>query len=519
MGISWVLAGLAGLALAFSMPGPDLGGLVWVALIPLFWALGDRDPKRAFQLGLVGGVVYFGALLYWLYTLWEWTSFALIPGYLVLVGYLGLYWGAFGALYAFLHRRLPLWALIPAVPALWVLLEYIRSLGKFGFSWGQIADALYRQLEMVQLVSITGPWGVSFLVVLVNLIIYQGIRRRRWRYPLVAALAAGLVFSWGGARLQQPLPQGEALAVSIAQPNIPQAIRSDTNRLDEFLAIYQRLLERIDRAAPHSDLVILPESILPAYVLSDPEVRGVFTGWTRTHETTMILGTYSREGDDVYNATVAISPAGDVVDTYHKNRLVPFSTEYFPGIGLVRQLGLSRWVPVGNRLGLITPGRGLKPLQTPWGPIGTPICFESIFSHITRKFVQSGAKLITTLTNDAWFKNTWALPQHFAKGVLRAVENGRYFVQAANTGVSGIVDPRGRIIERSPIQREAVLFGTVELLDGQTVYTRYGDGFVHLSLLYLAILFAWTARLAVIIRRGGGDVRISRARELRDGLG
>lgn len=485
------LALLGGALLAASMPGPDQGWLAWIALIPLLWAIDGKSPREALRIGWLGGAAFFALDLYWLFSLWDWGSFAVIPGYLMLVAYLGLYWGIFAALYAFSRSRLPLWAHVVTAPALWAALEYARSLTRFGFTWGQLSDALYQQLPFIQLASLTGPWGVSFVVALVNLLLFLGMRRRTrgWAYLAAAVALMALVFGWGSARLNRPVAPGPELSVSIVQPNIPQEIRSDAARLDEFTAIYERLLGRVAGAPGESDLVILPESILPAFVLSDADVLRVFADWARTHGSPLIFGTYSRRDREYYNTTALIQPDGKLVDSYDKVQLVPFSTEYFPGIRLLKRLGISRWLEIGDRLGQLSPGREWDPLQSgpKLGPVATPICFESIFPQISRTFVRNGARLIVTLTNDAWFHGTWALPQHFAKGVFRAVENGRFFVQAANTGISGIIDPRGRILVTSRIQQEAVPTGTVRLLQRRTVYTRYGDWFAYFSLLYLGI--------------------------------
>ena len=482
-----ILALLSGLLLAFSMPGPDLGWLAWIAIIPLFWSLNGKSPKQAFRISWLTGVVFFGALLYWLYTLWDWTSAFIIFGYVILIGYLGLYWGIFGALYAFLSRRLPRWMLILVVPALWAILEFARSLTRFGFPWGQAADALYQELPFVQLASITGSWGLSFLVVLTNYLLYVGIKSRQWHYPVAAIVLTGLAFFWGWSELNRPAPSGHELKISLVQPNVPQKIRSDPSRLSEFLALHQRLLEEAAEENLGNDLVILPESILPAFVVQDSSIRESFTNWAKENRSALLLGTFTQKSGRIYNSVAFISSAGDIGDIYRKVQLVPFSTEYFPGIQLLDQLGFLRFLPIG-RLGALTPGQGFEPLRTELGVIATPICFESIFPQISRVFVERGAQLIITITNDAWFKNTWALEQHFAKGVFRAIENSRYFVQAANTGISGIIDPKGRIQLRSHTEEVSVLHGTVNLIAQQTLYTRYGDWFIYLCFVYLGLL-------------------------------
>ena len=480
-----LLAGLSGVLLAVAMPGPDLGPLAAVALVPLLYALHGQSPKTGFKIGFCGGVAFFGVLFHWLYTIWDFASVGIIPAYLALVAYLTLYWGIFGWGVAWLSRRLSLWLLAPAAASLWALLEWLRAQGPFGLPWGQAADALYQFPSAIQVGSLTGIWGVSFLVVLVNALFAQGWVRRQWPAPVAALIIVGLTLGGGWLTLSQPASSSRELGLRIVQPSIPQRVRSDAGQLDEFRGIYRELMAGIDTSA--SGLTILPESILPTYVLEDSDVRDELTDWAQRHDQTLLFGTYSRSEGATYNSSVAVSPNGTVGDSYHKHHLVPFSTEYFPGKPLLRRLGLFKLIPVGDRLGLIDPGQGHRPLQTDLGRVATPICFESIFPRITRTFARNGAELIVVVTNDAWFKTSWALPQHFSKAVFRAVETGRDVVQAANSGISGIVDAHGRIQIRSTINERTVLEGTVRSHDRETLYTRWGDWWIGLCSIYLVI--------------------------------
>ncbi|HED04336.1 MAG TPA: apolipoprotein N-acyltransferase [Candidatus Fraserbacteria bacterium] len=486
--LPWLLAGLSGVLGALSMPGPGLGFLSWVALVPLCFALQGQTPRRGLQLGAVAGACFFAFLLYWLYTLWDWAGLLIIPGYLLLVGYLALYWGAFGSFYAWFNRRLPVWAMVLIAPALWTLLEFLRALGPFGFTWGQLAQATYRELPLIQAAALGGIWIISFLILLINYLLYLGLSRHRWRYPALALIVLGLVWGWGAARLGRPLSQEPALRVALIQPNIPQRLRGDRAYLSDFLAQYQKLLARIPVGS--TDLVILPESILPTYVLHDRLILGYFERYARERRTALLLGTIDARPTGFYNTAALLSSGGTLLGTYDKVQLVPFSTEYFPGIGLFNRLGFSRWLPIG-RLGELKRGAGFRPLEAPWGRLGVDICFESIFPRIGRALVRRGAGLLVTITNDAWFKRSWALPQHLAFGVYRAIETDRYFLQAANTGLSAIVGPRGRIVRRSAVAQAALLRGQVQLRADLTPYVRYGDWFIYLALGLLGVAGLW----------------------------
>lgn len=477
----WLWALASGTLLALSFPGVGLDFLSWFALIPLFFVLEQDSYWRSFWYSLVAGLAFFGTLLHWLYTLKEWTGPQILPIYLLLIIYLSLYWGAFGVLYTFLKRRLGTLQLALAVPALWVLLELARLMGKLGFSWGDLGYALYRRTELIQLAAITGALGLSSVIVWVNYLLFLTIRRRDWRPLIGAILTWALLFQLGSVALQRP-PQGRELHLAIVQPNIPQQRKSNPANLEALLAKYEGLLAQID--ASKVELVILPESVLPAYLLQQHEYLEPLSEFAQQNGIHLLFGTIDYRQGRFYNTAALVSPQGEILAQYDKVQLVPFSTEYVPWRDQLERLGFGRLLQELAPAEL-TPGEAFSPLESPWGGIATPICFESTFSHVSRGFVRNGAELLVTITNDAWFDRSSALPQHFSFGAIRAVEGRRYFVQAANTGISGIISPQGEILTRSGVEQEEILYGRVKLLEGQTFYTRFGDWLAWLSLVYL----------------------------------
>jgi apolipoprotein N-acyltransferase len=496
---------LAGIGAALSLPGFGLDVLCWFALVPLFFVLEGASYRWSFAYGLLAGIAFFGTLLHWLHTLRDWTGPAILPLYLLLILYLSLYWGAFGLLYTLLSRRLRTAWLALAVPALWVGLEFARALGKLGFTWGDLGYALYRRTELIQLAAVTGALGLSLSIVWVNFSLYLALKRRDWRPLASAVLVIALLLGYGMA-VRPTEPEGRELRLAIVQPNIPQLVKSDPGGIEALTGRYMNLLAQLD--LERAQLLILPESILPAYLLRQPEHLEPFRQFALETGVYLLFGTLDRREGEFYNTAALLSPQGELVATYDKVQLVPFSTEYLPLRSQLERLGLRRLIQSVAPADL-TPGRVLSPLESPLGRIATPICFESTLPHISRGFVRKGAELLVTITNDAWFDRSLALEQHFAFGVLRAVESRRYFVQAANTGISGIISPSGRIITRSGIERDEILYGTVKLLGRRTFYTRFGDWVAHLSLLYLLIALITTA-LRVARAPRGCSQRLSR---------
>jgi apolipoprotein N-acyltransferase len=486
--------------MALSQPGFDLDWLAGVALVPLFFVLEAIPAKSAFFRAWISGFAFFGILLYWLFALGEWAGAWIGLGYLLLISYLALYWGLFGAVYSLLPGRSPLWLQGLAVPALWVFLEFARSLTRFGFTWGFLSDALYARPELIQISSATGAWGVSFLLVFLNFALFLTLKHRRVRYALAGLGLFILNGIYGVSILSEPDEQGRPLEVAIIHSHVSQRDRSHPGQLERLIALYVKQVEQIQEDV---DLIILPETIVPGYILRQEELLARFRALAQIKQSWLLLGTIDRKPNQpgIRNTTALFSPEGRVVSEYDKVQLVPFSTEYFPFIQRLRGWGLSTLL---NRvpLGSLTPGAGFEPLRGQIGTLATPICFESIFPAISRAFVRAGAQALITLTNDGWFKDSRELPQHFAKGVFRAVETRRYFVQASNAGVSGIVSLSGRILASTDSQKEQILRGRIWLQEGWTLYTRYGDWFIVLSLGLVL-----TALIAAFLGRRGSSAR------------
>lgn len=473
-----ILAVLTALLVLLSMPGYLWGGLIFLALVPLFFAVEGCSPRQGFGLGYLCGFVFLALLFYWLYALSDWAGVFIIFGHVGLAGLLALGWGIFGAC-----RGVRPYAPTLSIPAVWVLLEYLRSLTKFGFTWGFLSDALWEYPQLIQIAAVTGTWGISLLIVLVNFLLYRALRERRLLYGLLAMGLIALDWSWGAYQLARARPEGAPLRLALIHSNVPQRARSDPTQLQEIQNLYLSQLEQL--RAEEVDVVLMPESIVPAYLLRQRELLEPYQEHARRLGAALIVGTIDYRDGKLFNTAALVAPDGEIADLYDKVQLVPFSTEYFPLINFLRSIGLESLIgPLP--LGALTPGEAFHPLNSSIGGLATPICFESIFSQISRAFVRNGAQALFIITNDAWFKGSKALEQHFAKAVFRAVETGRYTVQASNGGISGIVDPSGRILVKTRSEQEQILQETILLQDHATLYVQLGDWVVYLLGVVLA---------------------------------
>lgn len=477
-----VLAVSAAVLALLSMPGYLWGGLILIALVPLLFALENCSWRQGFLAGYLSGFCFFAFLLYWVYTLADWAGIFIVFGHLALAGILGLWWGIFGAGFSCIRHLRTSWL---AVPALWVLLEYLRSLTRFGFTWGFMSDALYQHPALVQIASLTGAWGLSFVIVCVNFFVYRALRERRVLWGVLAGVFVIVNWGWGFYQLRTGVAVGQPVRVAIVHSNVDQHARSDPGQLSALQNLYLSQIEKLP--AGTVDLVLLPESVLPAFLLRQPEILAPYAEAARRLQAPLIVGTIDYRDGKLFNTSALLNSEGIIADLYDKVQLVPFSTEYFPLIDIVRNMGIENLIgPLP--LGALTPGEEFRPLQSQLGRLATPICFESIFPQIGRAFVRHGAQALLIITNDAWFKGSPALEQHFAKAVFRAVETGRFTVQAANGGISGIIDPQGRVLTQTRSRKELVLQGQIALQDSMTLYAQLGDWFVYLiGLLSLAL--------------------------------
>jgi len=448
----------SGIGLALSMPGFPLGPLSFIALVPLFFAV---EQGSGFLAGYLTGIVFFGLDLRWGLTLSRFSPLA-VPGMVLLVAYLALYFGVFGWGVNFIAKRVGLerTALLFA-PLLFTLLEIARAQGPLGSAFSDLYLSLYRFPALIQWASVVGPWGITAAIVGVNGAIYLGLRRH-WGFLVAAAGMIGILV----AGTLVPGPPGEApVKVAIVSSDVPQKVKLDDRNLLPLLERYVALGQRA--AAGHPGLIVFPESILPGYILRDDRLLARFFSLAEAAEAPILFGTGDRREGRIYNSVALVAPPGKIRGIYDMVHPVPFG-EYIPGRRLWEKIGLGRFaasfLPVD-----LSPGKKFSPI----GGIGTPICFESTFPFPAREFVRNGAELLVTVTNDAWFAGSSELSAHFAFAVFRAVENRRYLIQAANGGISGIVDPHGRIIKAR--RGEGIMEAVVYRESGRSPYDAIGE--------------------------------------------
>jgi apolipoprotein N-acyltransferase len=495
----YALAFLSGVLMVLCFPTTGFHWLAWMALVPFLVALRELDPRRAFKAGVFMGLPYFFGTQYWIYhsiTHYGGVPFIVSLGVvLLLAAYESLYIGAFGLLFSYSLRSTPFPALFLA-PLYWVVLEFVRSYAFTGFPWSSVGYTQAPFLYAIQFADITGIYGVSFFVVAVNgaladIFIALGKRRER---PLAnlwptavgyvsLLLAVIFVFAYGAFRINQERP-GREVKVSVVQGNIAQDIKWNPVFQEEVIDTYKSLTAAVATEKP--GLIVWPETSIPFFWERDVDYTMEIADFASSLRTDLLFGVVTVKDEfKLGNSAILLDENGETRYIYDKIHLVPFG-EYVP---LRPVLGL--FVDkVVEGIGQYVPGQKPERARTSIGSFGTLVCYEIIFPGLVRKFYKRGGDFMVNITNDAWFGHTSGPYQHFAMGALRAVENRKPLVRAANTGISGFIDSNGKVLRTLPLFEQGALTETIRTDSTRTFYSRYGDLFSYLCIITTVILLA-----------------------------
>lgn len=508
----WLSLLSAGL-LILSFPNFNLSFLAWIALVPLLLAIENKTPRDAFRLAYLCGAAFFFGIGYWL-------VHVTLPGMIAVVLFLALYFGLFGFALSCVSRLPAAWEGRRAygslffIPALWVTIELLRSHFLGGLGWSLLAHSQSGALPVIQIADITGAYGTSFLVMLINAAIFITIKdmkakRLRAIPPLAAAVLVLYVsVAYGTVRLKN-IFTGETLRVSVVQGNIPQSEKWDSALTKKIMDKHERLTKEAAKDKP--DLIVWPETSVPGFLETEKPLADRVRALAVSAGTHILVGV-PREEDSykrLYNSAVLFSEEGRVVERYDKIHLVPFG-EYVPFKKIFAFVEKFARSPIGD----FSPGKEYKVFKffierrsagekSTWkllkkAKFSCLICFEDIFPDLTRQFVKNGAVFLVNITNDAWFGKTGAAYQHMQCSVFRAVENRVNVVRAANTGISCFIDQKGRVtgmVESGgdPLFVEGFKTQDITLTPTRAFYTIHGDIFAYLCLLY-TVLYAFLRR-------------------------
>jgi len=503
----WILSTLTGIMLVLIFPRTDWSFLAWFSLIPLFFLIQDQPLGRTTCFGFWTGMVfYFFGLLWVTNTIINYGNVPVFVSYLILMllaAYLSLYLALFCYLVKKWSRGNPLTFLWLA-PVLWTSLEYLRSThATFGFSWLGLGYSQAGVLPVIQGAEITGVYGISTLIVFINACLYfvlnawLGRNRNDSRENfslkpavLVLGFSLAVLALWLGYG-KKTLDQWEeypskatSLRVALAQGNIPQNQKWNPLFQDKVMNTYRELSLKAAPSKP--DLIVWPEAAIPFYYSLDKINSEFIKNIARDTKTPLLIGSpYLEVKNKVrtpYNSAYLIAKDGETLGRYDKIHLVPFG-EFVPFQDIL-------WFVNKMVEGIGNFGRGteMRVFDLKGYKLGVSICYEIIFPDLVRQPVDRGAQFLVNITNDAWFGKSAASYQHMDMVALRAVENRVPIVRAANTGITGTIDPTGKIPQATAMfETDQVITDIAPNQSGKTFYTRHGDLFSQACLLLMAL--------------------------------
>jgi apolipoprotein N-acyltransferase len=514
--VSLVVCALSGLLLALAYPRTGLWPLAWVALVPWLVVVFTARWPVAVAGSWLTGFAFFAVLMSWIaiFGYLPWVLVALIEGSAFVLT-------AVAVRVMVPPRRsgntdpdggatVPGWRIL-AVASAWVTWEFVRGLGEFGVTWGQVGHSQAPFLPLAQLAAFGGVPAVSFVVLVANAAIADLIVARSrgvgaWRpaaYSAAFVIAGVALGAAHGALVQRAISADHAPALrtgiaqaslkswlTVEQLNVPLTL--DQQRTE--LAAYADLTR--EAAARGAKVIIWPESAVPGYLEYEGVIRDAVTSLARELRVWLLVGgpsivfTAGRAQGLEYNSAYVVSPQGAITGRYDKVHLVPFG-EYVPW---------RKWLPLLSHYQVretdVTRGTEYRLLRAGGLELGPMICFESVFPGISRREAIRGARALVVITNDAWFLRTGAAAQHVQIGRFRAIEQGLYVARGAATGISCFIDPLGRVMELLPLMKRGVLVADLRPRSADTPYRRVGPLF---SFLCVGITALWL--IAAAMRR------------------
>jgi len=497
----FLIAASTGLLLTLCFPRVGLAPIAWGALIPLLYLASNNKPSSCFTLGWIAGVFHGLTLLYWItYVINRYGNLPLLVSLLIcvlLVAYLALFPALFCAGLGWLRQHKLPWLIV--APFLWISLELGKARLLTGFPWENLGYSQYRWLSVIQLADIAGVFGISFVLVLSNVLLFILIFNRRLQSKVALRLFSSLLFiglivsvigygQWRLVKLESL--QSKSFKIALVQGNIAQDTKWDPAFQQTTVEKYIRLSKEVTEQDP--DLIVWPETATPFYFLADRENTKNLLHKLQDIDHPLLFGSPAFRKTEkqlrLYNRAYLLNSDSMVIGFYDKIHLVPFG-EYVPWKRLL--FFVDKLVQAA---GDFASGEQAVVLNLAPARVGVLICYEAIFPELSRDLVNAGANLLVNITNDAWFGRSSAPYQHLSMAVLRSVENRVPMARCANTGISGFIDVRGRILQTSNLFQDAILAGTLKLGVGKTFYTRHGDWFPWICLVVSMVGFGYSLK-------------------------
>lgn len=494
-----------GFILALGYLPLHIGFVSWFALIRPLVIVSRLKGRQAF------GAAYFYAFFANLFHLY-WVAIVTPPGMVAAIFILSLYPAVIMTAFSKLYR-MKRWLGLAALPFLWIGMEYVRSLSQIAFPWTDLSYSMGYNLTFIQIVSVIGCYGMSFIIILFNVFIWQVLEsRNRLERRVTAGLAFLLVlvatYLYGWVEFE-PYPEEGDIRIAMLQGNVPLGVKWKPETRTRNFVLYDSLAsEAAD--GDSLDLIVWPETAAPAYPRQESQYRIRLKRTAMQTKTAQLVGALDVEWLDhkemAYNAAFLIDSTGFMYPPYHKVKLVPFSEHvpYHESLFFLQREFLEEYLDF------------IKSREVQWWSdfysgdsimlfpadnyyFSVLICYEAAFPEFCRDATLKGAEFLVNITNDTWFGRSPGPYQHLRLAVFRAIENRTWIVRCANSGISTFIDPFGREFSRGDLYEMKILKHNIYAREGLSVFTRNGSVIGKISALIMSgliiILFGlWLIR-------------------------
>jgi len=485
----WQLAIISGILMGVATQPFSLGFIAWFGLVPLMHVLLNSSPKNSARNAFIFGLTFHFISVYWIGNNSGASFGVAFASLIAAVIYLSIFWMVLGFLFSLIANKKS--EILYLFPFFVVSMEWFRSFGPMGFPWLNLALTQSHYLPLIQMMEITGTYGVTFWVVAINGILYIALTNIGLAKNVYIATGVFFISLYlaGSARMNHLGEYNKTVSIGVIQPNIDPNKKWDRSSREKTIATMDSLHQVAIGLNP--DLILWPEAALPIYLRINSHHKKRLQSIVDQSDIPMLTGIVDRRIIDkerhYFNGSMFFTPKEKQL-FYNKVHLVPFA-EYIPLSGKIPKL---KSLNFGQ--GNFTHGSEFTVFYIDSIPFSNMICYESSMPKIARSFVKAGAQLLTIEANDGYLGNTAGPYQHFELARLRAIENRVPIVRSANTGVSGLILPSGIVENKIMLGEQSVFLSQVFIGNGGSIYSDFGDIFAIICFMFLLLIGIHTWR-------------------------
>ena len=463
---------LAGILIGISYHPLNLGWLSWIGFIPLIIVFCRGNYLHNIWYGYLFGIVYNSIAFYWIGNNSGASFGVVISSFIAAILYLSTFWALAGGIFSFISFNNRKILGVFSFPFLIVSIEWIRSFGPLGFPWSNLALTQTDFTYLIQFIDITGSYGLSFLILCINSILYVSYKQKCFlRYGIIplCIIIIGINIV-GKARFKFYNFSNKEIEVAVVQPNVNPNTKWD--RKKQIIELMNSM--HLEAVRMNPDIVVFPETALPVYLTRDHRIRNALQGVVDYYNIPLLTGTidlkYINSNKNYFNSAMLLSP-NKKYQLYSKIHLVPFAEyDLFPNI-----FHPLTFLNLNINRGHFQPGTDFKLFELKNILFSDLICYESSMPNIAREFINKGSEFLIIQANDGWLGDSYGPYQHFELARLRAIENRVPIIRAANTGISGIIYPDGSVQKKVGIGKQQVFMEKIKFGENKSLYSIYGD--------------------------------------------